>query len=183
MAAGRSGGVRPGARARAPGIMVMAVVVAAGAACQAVETPDRVAIADGEAGVTGVPFELAGPGGAALVIPVYVNGDGPHRFIVDTGATMTCVDSGLAERLGLPAEGGRMGVGMGIGQEAGALDLVSIDSLRVGEATATGLMGCALGLERFMDIGLEVDGLLGLNYLREFRVILDFRAQRLTLER
>jgi predicted aspartyl protease len=152
------------------------------AGCTVVDAPDRVEIAD-DAGETGVGFELAGPGGAALMVPVYVNGSGPHSFVLDTGATMTCIDAGLSERLALPEARGRTGVGMGVGQEPGALELVSIDSLRVGDATAAGLTGCALNLERFRAMGLEVDGLLGLNYLREFRVTLDFAAERLVLER
>jgi predicted aspartyl protease len=143
--------------------------------------PQRVEIA-GDAGETGINFELAGPGGAALLVPVHVNGEGPFSFVLDTGATMTCIDLGLAERLGLPEAPGH-GVGMGIGQEPGALQLVSIDSLRVGDATAADMTGCALGLGQFRDMGLEVEGLLGLNYLQEFVVTLDFPAGRLTLER
>lgn len=145
-------------------------------------TPERVEIA-GDAGATGVSFELAGPGGAAVLVPVYVNGSGPFGFVLDTGATMTCIDRALAERLGLPEIRGQVGVGMGIGQEPGALQLVGIDSLRVGEATATDLTSCALELEQFRAMGLEVEGLLGLNYLREFRVTLDFAWDRLVLER
>lgn len=160
--------------------MVLALATATG--CAEVDRAEEVEIIGGS-GETGVAFELAGPGGAALMVPVYVNGTGPHRFVLDTGATMTCIDAGLAERLGVPSEQGRVGVGMGIGQDAGALQLVAFDSLRVGDATATGLNGCALDLEQFSAMGLEVDGLLGLNYLREFRVTLDFQTERLTLER
>jgi predicted aspartyl protease len=169
--------------------------------CEAVERPDRVGIgpaaeearevgAVGEAGEvvrlaaeTSAALELAGPGGAALLVPVYVNGSGPHGFILDTGATMTCVDASLAERLELPEARGRLEVGMGIGQEPGALALVRLDSVRVGGATAEGLTGCALDLGRFRAMGLEAEGLLGLNFLREFRVTLDFAADRVWLER
>ncbi len=147
-----------------------------------VRTANRVEIL-GNVDTTGVAFELAGPGGAALLVPVHVNGNGPFGFVLDTGATMTCIDRGLAERLALPEIQGQMGVGMGIGQEPGALQLVAVDSLRVGDATAIDLTSCALELEQFRAMGLEVEGLLGLNYLREFLVTLDFQAQRLTLER
>jgi hypothetical protein len=159
--------------------LVAAVLVLAG--CET-PTPERVEIAGEPAGETGIPFELAGPGGAALVVPVHVNGEGPYGFVLDTGATMTCVDRALAERLGLPEAPGR-GVGMGIGQEPGALQLVTIDSLRVGDATAVNMTGCALDLQQFREAGIELEGLLGLNYLVEFRVVLDFPAQRLTLQR
>lgn len=159
--------------------LVLALVVAA--ACAEVERAERVVIADDTA-ATGVEFELAGPGGAALMVPVHLNGRGPYRFVLDTGATMTCVDEGLARELDLPEARGQVGVGMGIGQEAGALRLVSLDSLRVGAATAESLSACALDLEQFQAVGLPVEGLLGLNFLREFRITLDFRTERLTLE-
>jgi hypothetical protein len=146
------------------------------------DPPEEVTIAD-DAPATGVAFELAGPGGAALMVPVHINGVGPFSFVLDTGATMTCIDGAVASRLELPEAGGQTGVGMGIGQEPGALQLVRVDSIRVGEATATGLTACALGLDQFRAVGLDVDGLLGLNYLKEFRVTLDFGAERLTLER
>lgn len=170
------------------GVKIGWLVAAVLAGCAEVDRAEQVEItvdtaAESVAGTTGVAFEMAGPGGAALMVPVHVNGSGPHRFVLDTGATMTCIDASLADRLQLPEERGRVGVGMGIGQEPGALRLVDIDSLRVGQATATGITGCALDLEQFQAVGLQVDGLLGLNYLREFRMTLDFRAERLTLER
>jgi hypothetical protein len=74
-------------------------------------------------------------------------------------------------------------VGMGIGQDAGALRLVAADSLRVGGATVMDVTLCALDLGQFRAIGLEIVGLLGLNFLREFRVVMDFQAERLSLER
>src|SRR5215510_9417073 len=62
-----------------------------------------------------VEFDLAGPGGAVLVVPVYLNGTGPYDFVLDTGATLTCVDQKLAAQLGLPSRFGRMGIGAGVG--------------------------------------------------------------------
>lgn len=152
------------------------------AACAETATPERVEIS-GDASETGVAFEMAGPGGAALVVPVYINGTGPHDFVLDTGATMTCLDAALVQRLELPDARGQRGVGMGIGAGPGALQLVQIDSLRVGAATATEMTGCSLDLDQFQAVGLDIAGLLGLNYLQEFRVTLDFRTGRLTLER
>jgi predicted aspartyl protease len=160
----------------------IACVVTAVAGCEAVETAGDVEIV-GEAAETGISFELAGPGGAALMVPVYVNGEGPYGFVLDTGATMTCIERGLAARLGLEEVRGQVGIGVGIGEDPGALRLVRMDSVRVGAAMATDLTGCALELEQFRALGLEVEGLLGLNFLREFRVTLDFRSERLTLER
>jgi predicted aspartyl protease len=172
---------RTGGRGRET-LAVLAVLAMMTAACMDAPAPERVEIA-GDEPETGVAIRMAGPGGAALVVPVHINGTGPHEFVLDTGATMTCVDAALADRLELPEAAGQRGVGMGIGQEAGALRLIRMDSIRIGDATATAVTGCALDLGRFREIGLEIHGLLGLNVLQEFTVTLDFRAERLTLGR
>ena len=128
-----------------------------------------------------VPFTLAGAGGAASVIPVQINGTGPYKFVLDTGATLTCVDEGLAERLELPKPVGMIGYGSTVG-ETGTVGLHQITTLTVGNATASKLTACALDLQRMRQVGLEVEGLLGLNFLKAFRVSLDFDRRVLTLE-
>lgn len=150
------------------------------AACVETGTPDRTAVAT-DTGEAGVPIRLAGPGDAALLVPVRINGEGPYDFVLDTGATLTCVDRSLADSLGLPDARGQIGVGAGIGGQAGSMRLVRIDSLSVGEARAQGLTGCAVDLEQFRSLGLETRGLLGLNFLTSFHVTLDFESERLTL--
>lgn len=155
--------------------------------CVDTGTPERTEIATDTAGTSagagaGVEIRLAGPGGAALLVPVRVNGAGPYDFVLDTGATLTCVDASLADSLGLPEASGRIGVGAGIGGHPASMRLIDIDSLSVGDARAEGLTGCAVDLEQFRSIGLDAHGLLGLNFLTSFRVTLDFDAGRLTLE-
>ena len=73
-----------------------------------------------EVGPGEVAFELAGPGGAAIVVSIRLNGEGPFRFVVDTGATLTCVDQERAERLALPDKAGTIGFGAGVGAHPGA---------------------------------------------------------------
>jgi predicted aspartyl protease len=157
------------------------LLVGAAAACQQVGTPARVeAPADSAAGE--VAFELAGPGGAALIVPVHLNGQGPFRFVLDTGATLTCVEQRIARQLELPEARGVTGVGAGVGA-AGRVQLLRLDSLRVGAARAEDLMACALDLEHTGEVGLEIDGLLGLNFLRSFHKTLDFEREVLLLQR
>lgn len=151
-----------------------------GAGCQQMGAPARVeAPADSAAGE--IPFELAGPGGAALIVPVYLNGQGPFDFVLDTGATITCVDQAIAQQLELPKARGVVGVGAGAAG-AGQMQLVTLDSLRIGAAKAGRLSACALDLSHTGRVGLEIDGLLGLNFLRSFRVTLDFEREILLLQ-
>src|SRR5439155_5328668 len=43
--------------------------------------------------------------GRYVIVPVIVNGTGPYRFLLDTGATSTMIAPALAARLRLPAAG------------------------------------------------------------------------------
>jgi predicted aspartyl protease len=150
-------------------------------ACTVPGTPASAsAPADSTAGE--LAFRLAGPGGAALVVPVHVNGRGPYELILDTGATYTCVDTTLARELSLPVRRGVVGGVVGIGG-AGGVQLHAVDSLRVGAASARDLTVCALDLRTLRAVGPQVRGLLGLNFLKSFHVTLDFERDVLRLTR
>jgi predicted aspartyl protease len=127
-----------------------------------------------------VSFRLAGAGGAAIVVPVYINGRGPIDLILDTGATFTCLDSTLVRELALPARVASIGAAVGVGG-SGAVRLVRVDSLRVGEVRVRALTACELDLAGLRVIGKDVRGLLGLNFLRNFRMTLDFDRRTLQL--
>ena len=144
-------------------------------ACQPA-APARVqAPADAEAGE--IAFQWGGQGQAAMLVQVHVNGQGPYPFVLDTGATLTCLDRSLAAELSLPQLRGQIGFGAGIGG-AGRMELLRTDSVRVGPAMAEQLPVCALDLSAARQSGIEFDGLLGLNFLRSFRMEVDFDRGR-----
>ncbi|MGH7449531.1 MAG: retropepsin-like aspartic protease [Longimicrobiales bacterium] len=127
-----------------------------------------------------VAFELAGAGGAALIVPVHINGEGPYQFVLDTGATVTCIDHAIASGLALPEVRGVLGTAAGVGGQ-GRLRLVSVDSLRLGGVSLHELQACVIDLEHLGDVGLDLDGLIGLNVLKEIRVTFDFERNVVTL--
>jgi predicted aspartyl protease len=148
------------------------------AACD-VGAPARVeAPADTAAGE--VAFRLAGPNEAALLVPVHINGQGPFDFVLDTGATLTCVAQSTAEELELPRQRGIGGIGVGIGG-AERIHLVRIDSLRIGATHALDMNACVVDLAHVRVLGPTIRGLIGLNFLRSFRVTLDFQRNVLIL--
>ena len=149
------------------------------AGCRQLAPSSVEAPADSAAGE--VALELAGPGDAAIVVPVSINGRGPFDFVLDTGATVTCIDQALADSLQLPPIRGTLGIGAGVGG-SGRMRLVRFDSVRVGQATAADLPGCTLDLAHIQGVGLDVDGLLGLNFLKPFRVTVDFQRSVLILQ-
>lgn len=117
----------------------------------------------------------ASPVDDRLTTAVYINGRGPYRFLVDTGAERTLIADEVAAQLALP-RGRKVLIEGIIRGEPGVL--VDIDSLRMGSLVCPHLQVPLL--PRAM---LNVDGYLGLDVLDRHRVVLDFRARTLTVTR
>lgn len=159
--------------------LVFLWLVAATTACiQVGSSPQPVEVT----GAGEVAFELAGKGGAAIVVPVRINDTGPYSFVVDTGATVTCVDQPLIEKLKLPSPPGVIGYGATV-SESGSVGVHRIDTLQVGEVIASGVTVCALDLSGLKNVGLDAQGLLGLNFLKSFIVTFDFLRNVMRLEK
>lgn len=101
-----------------------------------------------------------------MTIDVAVHGDGPYRFLIDTGSQRTVVSTALAETLKLPS-----GPTVRIVSIAG-IDHVAtakVDSIDVGERSFYDL---TVPLLKGQHIG--ADGILGTDSLQNQRVLLDF---------
>lgn len=129
-----------------------------------------------------VAFQLAGAQGAALMVPVHINGEGPFDFIFDTGASFSCVSDSIVRQLALRERPLSFGVTVGVGGSE-RLRLVQLDSFRIGGTTARDLPACIVDLGQTQVVGFHADGLVGLNFMRELDVSLDFRRRILTLSR
>jgi len=128
-----------------------------------------------------VHFELARPNDAAILVPVKINGQGPYTFVLDTGATFTCIDQKLANELKLPEWQG-LGVGV-IGPTGGNIRLVTLDTLEVGTVKASDLKACTIDFKQMNVAGLDARGLVGLNFLKSFHMSIDFKTKLLKLEK
>jgi predicted aspartyl protease len=129
-----------------------------------------------------IRFEMAPPNDAAIIVPVKINGKGPYKFVLDTGATFTCIDNKLVEELKLPEWKGQFGIAV-LTPGEGSVRLISIDSLEVGEAKATKLQACTIDLQQMQKMGLDAKGLVGLNFLKSYRMSIDFERRVLRLEK
>ncbi len=116
-----------------------------------------------------------------LARPVKINGQGPYTFVLDTGATFTCIDQKLANELKLPEWQG-LGVGV-IGPTGGNIRLVTLDTLEVGTVKASDLKACTIDFKQMNSAGLDAQGLVGLNFLKSFRMSIDFKSKLLKLEK
>ena len=127
-----------------------------------------------------VAFRLAGGAQPLLLLPVQVNDRGPFQFVLDTGAGTTLLTPALAHSLGVRSIGTRQGQTAG-----GAVDisLAVVDSLGVGELQRANLDVAILDLSRISQtIGTPLDGDLGYNFLKDFRLTIDFHAAELRLD-
>jgi predicted aspartyl protease len=103
-----------------------------------------------------------------MTVPVTVDGQGPFRFIVDTGADRTVVSRELADRLKLVSTGSAtLHTMVGVG----SVDTVRVGSIEVGGGRTEEIRAPALSRQH-----LGAHGLLGVDSLQGRRVIMDFKA-------
>ena len=110
-----------------------------------------------------------------ILAPVMINGEGPFRFVVDTGATHSVITSSLVTQLGLVASANRSILVSGV-TGAEHMASVRIDHLQAG----------ALRFEdREMPIVNSVlsgaDGILGVEGLADKSVVVDFARERIKI--
>jgi predicted aspartyl protease len=121
-----------------------------------------------------------GPGGATLAfVPVYINGQGPFRFTLDTGASTSTIDAELAHRLQLPVAGKPEEVS-GVATVTKGTP-VHVDNWRVGDVP---LPVQPLVMLPFpdMDGEAQMQGLLGSDVLSRYgAVLVNYQDQILVL--
>ena len=162
-----------------PSVLLVSLTLAC-AGCEGA-LPARAPV-QADTGAGEVPLRVAGRGGAVLMVAAHINGSGPYNLVLDTGATLTCIDEGIARQLRLPRKTGAVGLGAGVGG-SGRVQLVQVDSVRLGGSTVRDLTACVLDLRHLRELGAGgVNGLLGLNFLSGFHVTLDFEKRLLTLK-
>ncbi|MFA5503411.1 MAG: retroviral-like aspartic protease family protein [Bacilli bacterium] len=110
---------------------------------------------------------------ARVTAPVLINGQGPYEFVVDTGANHSVLASEVAAPLDLPTAG-RAGVHGIAGVEPA--ETVLVRSLTIGTLTSRRIRAPLLPKAR-----LGADGLLGVDVLKNRRVLIDFQRNELRI--
>jgi len=118
-------------------------------------------------------------------IEVQVNGKGPLRFVIDTGASLTVISDKAAERLGIKpvARGGNARAIGGSGSFPIVYGL--LDSLSIGDVRIDLVPVYIRTVYSSPDLpeSDRADGYLGLSVLSNFAVTLDYQSRQLTLDR
>ena len=125
-------------------------------------------------------FRLAGGAQPLILLPVVVNGEGPFEFILDTGAGTSLLSSDLGKQLGIKIVGSKEGQSAG---GAVSVSLAKVSSLAVASAKLTNVDVGLVDLSHIgKTIGAKIDGDLGYNFLKHFRITIDYRKSKIRFE-
>lgn len=109
-----------------------------------------------------------------LTIPVTIGGTGPYDFMIDTGSQATAVTHGINQNHAFPTLGTATLVGMASRR---SVEVVEVNDLMVGSHQINDLVAPVLHKAH-----VGADGIIGLDSLQDFRVLLDFRRETIALE-
>jgi predicted aspartyl protease len=109
-----------------------------------------------------------------MTVEVTIDGAGPFRFIVDSGATRTVISRQLAELLGLP-DAGRVPL-HSVGGES------EVNTVRIGALALAGLPPHPVVAPVLEAANLGAAGILGIDALAGKRVMIDIDRNRMTVE-
>jgi predicted aspartyl protease len=117
--------------------------------------------------------------GTRAVVAVKLNGTGPYDFMVDTGATITVLDTALFNELGLRAVGSsRIVSSAGVtNQILSQVKEITLDCLSVQNITIASMKSPLIGSDY-----RAVRGILEENFLRHFDLLFDNQHRRMTFD-
>ena len=109
-----------------------------------------------------------------MFVDVRVNGQGPFRFLVDSGADRTVIGAGLARVLALPPA-----ATVTLRSIAGTstATTVTLDTLTIGRSEIAGIAAPALA-----EANLGAQGILGIDALADQRLMFDFDKRTVTVQ-
>ena len=112
-----------------------------------------------------------------VVVPVFLNGRGPYRFLLDTGATNTILSKKVVDQLNIPI--GKTQTLLTVGGSVVATKRM-IDVIRIGNAQI--MQAPVIGADLKLMHTLQVDGIIGEDCLKRFKISIDYAHQLLTIE-
>jgi len=126
---------------------------------------------------TEIPFELSGH--MILVKGRINNSSRDYTFMLDTGA-LTIVGKDLTSELGLTKEVGIKLIDVAEGEKI--VYLAKLENFSLGGFKAEGISAAIFDMDKIRRItGIKVDGIIGSNFLRFFKVKIDYHKRLVTL--
>lgn len=127
-----------------------------------------------------VGFRLAGGVQPLILLPVSVNGSPAREFILDTGAGTTLLSPDLARELDIEITGSKEGQTAGGKVKA---QLGRVASIEVGNVCCSDVDVAITDLTHLgRAVGAQIHGNLGYNFLKSFRITIDFARKHLRFD-
>jgi aspartyl protease len=118
--------------------------------------------------VASVPFHIVNR--HQIIVAVSVNHTGPYNFLLDTGTQLTMVDPSLADQLHLATQG--EAVVASVGTHASA-SYAQLDQLEAGSHSVANQKVLVYDLQNLQATGLNIQGVLGEDFLEQFDMLID----------
>ncbi len=112
-----------------------------------------------------------------IVVPVTVNGVEGLRFLLDTGASHSCVSPQLVDRLGLVSRGNATALGAG---GTMSLSIVRIATLELAGIVVKRLTVAVVNVDHVVKLTRHIDGVVGNDFLKRFVVTLDYKQSKVS---
>ncbi|HXM74279.1 MAG TPA: retropepsin-like aspartic protease, partial [Chthoniobacterales bacterium] len=143
------------------------------------DDPKRVEVF-GRSAQAEIAIRLAHPAKPLILVDIYANGRGPFQFAIDTGTSTTAITPELAKQLGIKSSpiGPVTTGGAQIDVTAGKLQSfqvggAKVDNMAVVVADFFAMLSSA--------IGAKLDGIVGYNFLRNYKVVIDYPGETFSL--
>jgi predicted aspartyl protease len=127
-----------------------------------------------------LPLRLANPAKPLILVDTYLNGRGPFQFAIDTGTSTTAIAPELAKQLGLA--GSPVGPATTGGSQVD-VTAASLQSFGVGRAKVDNMAVVVADFFTVLSqaVGAKLDGIVGYNFLRNYKVVIDYPNEILRL--
>lgn len=158
----------------ASSVITLAIMSVASAVPESTCSPASGSPSPAPAAASVVPFEARRD--SQIVVPLYFDGTGPWRFLVDTGASRSAISYAVVSQIGVP---------LVTTDAAGGTDsqpVARLTNLTVGCARAQALLAPTLSQGEVRQLGTDVVGVLGQDFLSRFSYTLDYRRNLLRWE-
>ena len=127
--------------------------------------------------VASLPFKLVNR--HQIIVAVSVNRSGPYNFLLDIGTQMTMVYPSLATELNLKTQGSAVVASVGVHASA---SFAQLDRLEAGSHAAVDQKVLVYDLQNLQATGLNIQGLLGEDFLGKFDMLIDNAHSMLCLD-
>lgn len=137
-----------------------------------------ISFANGET-ITEVPMKFRG---TMPAVEVFVNGKGPFLFAIDTGGQgQARADTTLVEKLNLKKVG-EIQAGDGSGKNTRTLDVVQMNSIKVGDLEFKNIEALTRNYNRTPALP-KIDGMLGFNLFENHLLTLDYPNKKVLIKK